>query len=63
MRRCITKWPICTKEGNRNCWDESTNQIEIIGEVDATYTDGNTAAIEGQGLSVLSQQRNKKRAG
>ena len=67
--RCITTWQICAKEESRRCWDESTNQIvtamirvrEIINEVDAT--DGNTAPIEGQGLNVRSQQRNKKCAG
>ena len=50
-------------------WDESANQIvttmirvrEIINEVQAT--DGNTASIEGRGLNVRSQQRNKKSAG
>ena len=34
---------------------------ETVNEVDTT--DGNTVSIEGQGLNVSSQQRNKKSAG
>ena len=44
-----------------NCYCNDKRVKEIINEVDATA--GNTVSIEGQGLNVLSQQRNKKRAG
>ena len=37
------------------------NVREIINKVDAM--DCNTASIEGQGLNVVSQQKNKKSAG
>ena len=47
-------------ESNRYCNDKSGRET-TFNEVDTT--DGNTASIEGQGLNVLSQQRNKKSAG
>ena len=43
-----------------NCYCNDKSVREIINEVDAT--DGNTASIEGQGLNVRGQQKNKKSA-
>ena len=44
-----------------NCYCNHKSVREIINEVDAMV--GNTASIEGQGLNVRSQQRNKKSVG
>ena len=44
-----------------NCYYNDKSAWEIINEVDTI--DGNIAPIEGQGLNVRGEQRNKKSLG